>query len=562
MTQQLVDRYGAGRVFGGGLEIETSLDMEMQKAAEEAIFGRLNGVGPSASLVAIENKTGEVKAMVGGNDFDKRPFNLATNGHRQPGSAFKPFILAEALKRGYGPEPDVRSHNKIFNQGKKNEFVVNNYEDSYAGVTTLARATATSDNSVYAELGLKVGTKRVARTAERLGIRTEVSTNPAMTLGGLKEGVTPLEMAYAYSTIANHGKRVYGTFSPSSKSPVAITKIKSGDETVKNERKSVRVLPEGVADQTRGLLHNVVTSGTGTRANIPVWAAGKTGTTENYGDAWFVGFTDRYTVAVWVGYPDKLKYMKTEYHGQPVAGGTYPAEIWRDYMMSVLKIDEARGKGKDDDNDGQPDALTPTPGTPDAERAAGRAGVARPGRRRADRPGRRRRRGTAPAPDPAPTPRPPRRRRRRRRTPPAGEAVVAGRRRRRRPSSTLAALVRRPRVAEDHRPPVPVAHAVAHVALDRPDRSVGAVRDDDPDVVDGVGAVRASRTARGRRSSASCATTSRRRPPSTSVHDPDRVAQPVPVAQPGRAQARRREAPHQWDFGDARRSPRHGTSRR
>jgi penicillin-binding protein 1A len=362
VTQQLVDKYGAGQVFGGGLDITTTLDVPFQKAAEQAIHGRLNMVGPSASLVAIENKTGEVKAMVGGNDFEKRPFNLATNGHRQPGSSFKPFILAEALDRGYSPNQTFSSKRKIFNKGKKNEFVVNNYEDSYAGVTTLAHATATSDNSVYAELGLKVGTKRVKRLAEKLGIRTDLSTNPAMVLGGLKEGVTPLEMAYAYSTIANHGKRVYGSFSSTKKSPVAITKVKDGGETQKNERRTARVLDEGVANQTRGLLHQVVTSGTGTRANVPVWAAGKTGTTENYGDAWFVGFTDRYTVAVWVGYPDKLKYMKTEYHGQPVAGGTYPAEIWHDFMMSVLKIDEGRGIKPGDEKNG--DSSTPAvPGT-------------------------------------------------------------------------------------------------------------------------------------------------------------------------------------------------------
>jgi penicillin-binding protein 1A len=215
---------------------------------------------------------------------------------------------------------------------------------------------------VYAELGLKLGTKRVARTAERLGIRTPVSTNPAMTLGGLKEGVTPLEMAYAYSTIANHGKRVYGSFSTTTKSPVAITKVEDHRGYFKqNERRTVRVLPENAANTERGLLHNVVTAGTGTRANVSVWAAGKTGTTENYGDAWFVGFTDRYTVAVWVGYPDTLKYMKTEYHGQPVAGGTYPAEIWHDYVTSVIAIDDKRNPTKPDTSGTQ---TTTTPGAP------------------------------------------------------------------------------------------------------------------------------------------------------------------------------------------------------
>ena len=403
VTQQLVDRYGAGQVFGGGLEVTTTLDTEMQKAAEQAIYGRLNGVGPSASMVVVENKTGEVKAMVGGTNFDERPFNLATNGHRQPGSAFKPFILAEALNRGISPNQTFTSKRKIFNQGKKNEFVVNNYEDSYNGVSTLAHATATSDNSVYAELGLRVGTKRVARTAERLGIRTEVSTNPAMTLGGLKEGVTPLEMAYAYSTLANHGKRVYGTYSPSKKSPVAIAKVKDNGESMKNERKTVRVLDEDVANQTRGLLRGVLTKGTGTRANVPVWAAGKTGTTENYGDAWFVGFTDRYTAAVWVGYPDKLKYMKTEYHGQPVAGGTYPAEIWRDFMMQAIKIDESRGKGKgDEEGDGSTTPSTPaTPGAPGGTPSAPQEAPVSPdqGGGASPDPG-----GGEAAPAPAPTP--------------------------------------------------------------------------------------------------------------------------------------------------------------
>jgi penicillin-binding protein 1A len=227
-----------------------------------------------------------------------------------------------------------------------------------------------------------------------------------MTLGGLKEGVTPLEMAYAYSTIANNGKRVYGSFSPSSKSPVAIAKVQDGDESKKNERKTVRVLPEGVAKQTKGLLRAVVTSGTGTKANVPVWAAGKTGTTENYGDAWFVGFTDRYTVAVWVGYPDKLKYMKTEYQGGPVAGGTYPTEIWRDFIMSAIKIDESRGKGRGDEEDEETPAVpvapttpgtTPTtPGTPQQEVPQAPEPAPAPGTGG----------GGAPAPDPAPAPAP------------------------------------------------------------------------------------------------------------------------------------------------------------
>jgi penicillin-binding protein 1A len=348
VTQQLVDRYGAGRVFGGGMKVTSSIDPALQRSAEQAVAGRLAGIGPTASLVAIENKTGEVKAMVGGSDFSRKPFNLATNGHRQPGSAMKPFILAAALQRGISPTSLWSSRQKIFpvpnSPGEK--FVVNNYEGSYSGTTTLANALVHSDNSVFAEVGLKIGTRKVAALAERMGIRTRVSTNPAMVLGGLKEGVTPLEMAFAYSTIANRGKRVSGTFASQPLGPVAYTKVQRGGEVDKNKVKTKRVLSESVGEQMRQIMHGVVVGGTGVAANVSEFAAGKTGTTENYGDAWFVGFTDKYTVAVWVGYPDTLKYMKTEYHGGPVAGGSFPAEIWHDFVTAAIGIEQARHPDK------------------------------------------------------------------------------------------------------------------------------------------------------------------------------------------------------------------------
>src|SRR5918997_2519248 len=235
MTEHLLDLYSPGVVFGGGLDVKTTLDPELQAAAEEAIAGRLAGVGPSASLVAIENKTGAIKAMVGGTDFDARPFNLATNGHRQPGSAFKPFILVRALADGIDPNSTWASMPKeIPFRGKKGPelFKVANYEDSYLGAASLYSATTTSDNSVFAELGMKVKPRRVARLANRMGIRTGLSTNPAMLLGGLEQGVTPLEMAYAYSTIANDGERVSGSLAPDDTGPVAIQSVEEGDGTV------------------------------------------------------------------------------------------------------------------------------------------------------------------------------------------------------------------------------------------------------------------------------------------------------------------------------------------
>jgi penicillin-binding protein 1A len=351
VTQQLVERYGAGAVFGGGMKVTSTIDPEMQKAAETAIQGRLGGIGPSASLVAIENKSGEVKAMVGGSDYSSRPFNLATNGHRQPGSSIKPFILAAALKQGISPGSVWSSQPKIFKvpHSPGEHFVVHNYESSYNGSITLADALVQSDNSVFAEVGLKVGTKKIASLAEKMGIRTHLSTNPAMVLGGLKEGVTPLEMAFAYSTIANRGKRFSGTFASQPLGPVAYTKVVRGGSVDKNKVKAKRVFPESVGQEMRDIMHGVVVSGTGVEANVSTFAAGKTGTTENYGDAWFVGFTDKLTVAVWVGYPDRLKYMKTEFHGGPVAGGTYPAEIWHDFMNEAIAIDQQRHPGQPTD---------------------------------------------------------------------------------------------------------------------------------------------------------------------------------------------------------------------
>jgi penicillin-binding protein 1A len=365
MTEHLLRKWSPGVVFGGGLEVKTTIDPELQLAAENAVAGRLAGIGPSAALVAIENKTAEVKAMVGGTDFDARPFNLATNGHRQPGSAFKPFILVRALQDGIDPNSSWASQPKQLPfRGEKGPelFKVANYEDSYLGTASLWSATASSDNSVFAELGMQVKPRRVARVARRMGIRTELSTNPAMLLGGLEEGVTPLEMAYAYSTIANEGRRVSGTLAPDETGPVAIEEVKGGDIDKKNQTVEERVFPEKVGQVAKDMLSLVVSSGTGQAAQVGdevIW--GKTGTTENYGDAWFVGANDRWTVAVWVGYADKLQAMEYEHAGGPVAGGTFPAEIFHDFMASAIEIREQREAERGEDQDEGDEDYVPAP---------------------------------------------------------------------------------------------------------------------------------------------------------------------------------------------------------
>jgi penicillin-binding protein 1A len=349
VRQQVIDKYGARSALEGGLKVQTTLDLSLQRAADEAVARYLGNPpqGPQAALVAIDNDSGEIRAMVGGTDYSERPFNLATQGQRQPGSAFKPFVLATAIRRGISPSSTWVSKKMVFDVPNSIEkFTVNNYDGNYSGVSTLARATTFSDNSVFAQVGIKTGTKRIARTAERMGIRTPVSTNYAITLGGLRRGVTPLDLAHAYETFATGGVLVSGTLGARKRGPVGIRKVTvrdTGRLRHKNTRRLRRVLPQGVAAATTSILRSVISTGTGKLAainGVPAW--GKTGTTENYGDAWFVGSTPKLTVAVWVGYPDGLRPMTSEYNGDPVAGGTYPALIWRDFLMASIATERKR----------------------------------------------------------------------------------------------------------------------------------------------------------------------------------------------------------------------------
>jgi penicillin-binding protein 1A len=354
VQQQIIERYGAPRAFDGGLKIRTTLDLELQRSAEQAVNNYLAySGGPTASLVAIENSTGEVRAMVGGRDYNETPFNLATEGERQPGSSFKAFDLAAALQDGISPDSVWTSKQKTFivpHTGGQEKFVVHNDEGAYSGSNTLTGATAFSDNSIYAEVGLKVGTAKIAQIAHRMGITTPLSTNPAMTIGGLTVGVTPLDMAHAYETLAHGGERVTGSMAFAGQ-PVGIQEVNAGKHTLPdgshrdvNRVRTNRVLPSSVAQTETSMLETVVQYGTGRAAAIGQFAAGKTGTTSNYGDAWFVGWNSKYTVAVWVGYPDKLVPMTTEFNGGPVLGGTFPALIWHDFMTSALSIDQARAE--------------------------------------------------------------------------------------------------------------------------------------------------------------------------------------------------------------------------
>jgi penicillin-binding protein 1A len=335
VKQQLISQYGTRKVFGGGLNVQTTIDLRLQKLARKAIQSVLREPnGPSAALVAIRPSTGEVLAMYGGDNFRQSQFNLAVQGERQAGSAFKPFVLATALKEGISPSTVFASRPVSIFIGDR-YWVVHNYEGDYVGAANLVSATVHSDNSVYAQLTRLVGPGHVAAMARAAGFTRHL--NPYFAIGLGADPVSPLEMARAYSTFANQGYRVDGRVFGNR--PRAIARVRDAAGKVIDDNRPVRhsVLPRNDDALLTSILEGVIRSGTGVRAALPDRvAAGKTGTTENYGDAWFVGYTPQLATAVWVGYPNRLVPMLTQYHGQPVAGGTFPAEIWRAFTTMAL----------------------------------------------------------------------------------------------------------------------------------------------------------------------------------------------------------------------------------
>jgi penicillin-binding protein 1A len=334
VIQQLVDQYRTSGVYGGGLEVKTTLDLELQKIGHKAIARWLKDEnGPAAALVAIDPRDGAIRAMIGGSNFRESQFNLAVQGERQAGSAFKPFVLAAALDEGVAPTTSFVSKPTTISLGDK-IWSVSNYEDAYLGQTDLESATIHSDNAVYAQLTALVGPRNVRRMAHRLGIKSELNDYFAIGLGA--EAVNPLEMARAFSTFANGGRRIDGSiFKNRPRAIVSVTK--EGEHAKQNKVLQRQVLNPEKAKLVNQILQKVVTSGTGRKAALPDRpAAGKTGTTENYGDAWFVGYTPQLAVAVWVGHANNLTPMLTEYEGEPVAGGTFPALIWRSFMTEAL----------------------------------------------------------------------------------------------------------------------------------------------------------------------------------------------------------------------------------
>jgi penicillin-binding protein 1A len=338
VRDQLIAEYGANTVRTGGLKVYTTIDPRLQRAARRAIVDTLSArTDPASALVSIDPATGAIKAMAAvtpgtsGNQF-----NLVAQAKRQAGSTFKMFVLAAAVDEGINPATTYYVSGPFHYQPDPYSpaWNVSTYDHTYLGSTSIANATLHSDNTVYAQLTLDVGPKKVAEMAHRLGVRSSLTTKegayvPSLGLGAIP--VSPLDLASAYSTLAAGG--IYSK-------PMAIRKVVLGNgkedtDAGWGEPSRTRVISPGVAYTVTQILEQNMQYGTGTGAYFGRPAAGKTGTTDNYADAWFCGFTPNLEATVWIGYP-RGEVPMLNVHGIAVSGPTFPATIWKNFMTSAV----------------------------------------------------------------------------------------------------------------------------------------------------------------------------------------------------------------------------------
>jgi penicillin-binding protein 1A len=321
---KLIDRYGVNTVRQGGLRVYTTIEPALQEVGLEAMRSALPySTDPASALVAIDPSNGYIKAMVSSSSYEKSQFNLAAQGHRQPGSTFKTFVLTTAIKQGVDPYSTYYTSKPLnLNLPQWGHWEVHTADRGYLGTINLQQATVNSDNTVFAQLDLDVGPKNVAATAKSMGITTQLDGIPAEGIGGLRIGVSPLELADAYATLASGGIH---------RNPIAIRRVVFPGGRVDHPEQAdpKRVVPEAVAYEVTRLLHDNITGGTGTAAYTGCpGQAGKTGTTDRFTDAWFAGYQPNLATAVWVGYPQSNDIEMTSVHGMTVYGGTFPAQIW------------------------------------------------------------------------------------------------------------------------------------------------------------------------------------------------------------------------------------------
>ena len=334
VRQQLIRRYGPTTVEQGGLKVYTTINLKMQGEAREAIRQILNEEGdPASAIVTIDPHNGDIEAMAESQSYDQSQYNLAAQGRRQAGSTFKAIDLADALSRGVDPNTTYYLSHTLepgWLTGYP-EYEVKTFENTSLNKSiNLVQATVTSDNTVYAQLASDLGEETITHMAYKMGVKEHLESLPSEALGGLKYGVSPLEMANVYATLADGGYR---------NTPIAITKVVFPDGRVDDswgKPHRVKVLSNGVTAEETSILHQNVLGGTATRSAITCPTAAKTGTTSEFTDAWLDGYMPSYSTSVWMGYPNKAIPM-TDVHGEAQQGGYLAAEIWHAYMAAVTE---------------------------------------------------------------------------------------------------------------------------------------------------------------------------------------------------------------------------------
>jgi penicillin-binding protein 1A len=340
VRKELAEQYGDRALYEGGLKIYTTLDPTLQEHAVAAVGKVVDPTAgdPSASLVSVEPTTGAVKAVVGGSDFEQVKFNLATQGKRQPGSSFKTFVLAEAIRQGISPETGYESKDLSIDTGGE-PYQVQNYNYVQRGPISVRHATEQSDNTVFVQLALDLGLENVAALANSMGIESTIDTYPPMAIGGIGEGVTPFDMASSYSTLANGGTHM---------EPYLVERVtregESGEDITvqEGEQTGTEVLSKDQAAAITQTLRGVVQRGTAGRyrnldAELGRPSAAKTGTSELFVDAWFVGYVPQLATSVWVGYPEERRSMIYVRGFPEVNGENFPLDIWSLYMQEATK---------------------------------------------------------------------------------------------------------------------------------------------------------------------------------------------------------------------------------
>jgi penicillin-binding protein 1A len=333
VREQLVHRYGASTVSQGGLKVYTTINLSMQRKARKAIAEVLNQPeDPQAAVVTLNPANGDIEAMAESASFGQSQYNLAADGHRQPGSTFKAIDLADALNRGIDPNSTYYNSHPLqpgWLPGYP-EYGVKTFGGEANGDINLVQATLKSDNTVYAQLAADLGEETITQMAYKMGVTTHLSSFPAEALGGLTLGVTPLEMSVVFATIADGGWR---------NSPIAITKVVFPDghsDSNWGQPHRVKVLSETITGEETSILHQNVLGGTAVKSAIGCPTAAKTGTTTELVDAWLDGYNSEYSTVVWMGYPSRRVPM-TSVHGEAQQGGRLPADIWHAYMSAVTQ---------------------------------------------------------------------------------------------------------------------------------------------------------------------------------------------------------------------------------